>query len=156
MSYVASDTPSESDFDDAVTLTCGHVEDVLVKTFDSDFVILEQALCTPVFQSTNPVQIRYETFVIFAKESVAFPDEASINAVIQTAFEEPNDEELILDLNGLPVTNPFSTTSEVTYGVARRVLFETIPASSSRALNFLLVPILSLMMIACGLLVRAT
>jgi len=121
-----------ADFAAAETLTCAHLVDVLQSIFDSQFVILERAVCTPVTQSANPIQIGYEVFAIFAKNSVTVPDQSSVDAAVQIALEGPTDGKLITDLQGLPSSNPFSRTTAVTYSVARRrILFETNPESSA-------------------------
>lgn len=131
VSYDVTGVPDATNFNEAGLLTCEHIVDVLTSFFDSPFTILEKTYCTPVATSTNPTWIEFEVTSIFARESVAIP-EAGVDALIKSAFSRPIDEELMEDLNALPSTNPFSTTSAISYQVLlRNLIDESFSVSSA-------------------------
>ena len=138
MAYNAIGDPGSRDFDEAAGLTCDHIVDT-IRNFlmGSTFIFLESAFCDAVATANTPILIEFEVGVVFAKASTAVPSQSDVDELINIALSEPAVEALIADLQGLPSSNPLSSTTGVTYQVLRRLLVEgLLPARFSSAFYF--------------------
>lgn len=120
--------PLPSEFAAVAALTEAHVTPFYESGFDDDELVTYFNSAT-ILESTDfnfgePVGITYISTLVFTQDSF-IPREEEVEALIEQAFSGANLQEYFDDITGLPPSNLFSTTTEITLTTGE-------PASSTR------------------------
>ena len=109
--------PTASDFDEAAAVTLNYLETY----FKDQFEFNTETTLTDLTGLLNGTDIdlkeaSYDVAVLFAESSTFVPKTADIDVLMIAAFQQPFVKDLLAALaSELPASNPFSTTSKVTY-----------------------------------------
>lgn len=109
--------PDSVQFDVAEATTMRYLETYLREQFDSQgpFTNVESFLGIGSANQVNPTKISFNVLITFAPDSTIVPTDQDVSVLIQSAFLPPASQTLIDELQLLDTTNPFSTTSNITY-----------------------------------------
>ena len=120
--YQFNGDASEADFDEAAEWTLGYLEDFFTMQFAlNQFTNMESfnAMVTGVDAVTASVS--FDLQVLFSADSMFTPGRSDLDDLIFAAFQEPSVSEFLMLLSdGLPSSNPISSTTSVIYERNRR------------------------------------
>lgn len=107
--------------DAAVDVTLRYLNQYFTNTFDlvdaTRYDTLEGARTGFSADFRN---IEYLVSTFFQPTSVFIPSPAEMDTLIETAFQQPAVNDLLLMLEDLPADNPFSKTTDVQYSIVQR------------------------------------
>jgi len=116
--------PSETQQKDAESITLEYLEQFLWTSFDHDFKF--EALSGFTLDSTASLpRVSYSVTILFLPGYAPPPTKAEVERVVQTAFQQPMVQALVLELRTLPETNPFSSTSSVSLSIPASAIERT-------------------------------
>ena len=109
-----------------------YIEDFITSFFEfTDEITLEDVTISPVSRSNTPLQIRFDTRIRFAADSLLIPSTEELDNLLLSAFQEPAVSTLLILLGNLPQENPFSTTQSVSYIMVPTTRSQSQTASGS-------------------------
>lgn len=108
-----------ADFDVANLLTLNYLRNYLMMQFAPN-VTLTSFLGSPTNTDPSTNKASYNVTCVFANNATYVPTTADIDVLIMAAFAQPAVQDLLNALGALPASNPFSTTTQVTYTKNRR------------------------------------
>ena len=114
--FEANPNLSDTDFQQAAAITANYINDYMIRFFDfSDDTNLE-GVETRIGQFLeDPVRIGFDVDYEFGEDSTLIPSQEQLDNLLIQAFQLPNAQALLLALRALPSTNPFSSTTDVSY-----------------------------------------
>jgi hypothetical protein len=111
----ASGAPTQADFDEASTATCGFLREQLCIFFSTNVELtFEGITCEVTSTGSNPTQIGYQVSAVFSQDSVTVPTQFELDIAMASMFSGSSVDDLISSLQELPASNPFSTTTTAT------------------------------------------
>ena len=118
--------PLPSEFAAVADLTEEHLSLFYVSGFGDDdlvtFISSSTKLEDTTFNFGEPVGITYISTLVFAQMSF-LPSEAEVEIIVESAFNGASLNDYLQNVQGLPISNLFSTTRSVTFepGDSRRL-----------------------------------
>lgn len=126
--------PLPSEFTAVTALTQDHLNDILVAAFADDDLITYTSSSTILvntdFNFNEPVGITYNTTLTFTQDSFV-PRESEVETLVGQAFSGGNLNTYLADLQGLPASNLFQTTSAITLETGVDTRSGTVGGASS-------------------------
>lgn len=109
------------DFDAAAAVTLDYLKTYMTSqfAFNTD-ALLSDFVGSLTGTDLGRVEASYDAALLFADSSTAVPASTDVDALLFAAFQQPFVQDLLDALGQLPASNPFSTTSAVTYNPNRR------------------------------------
>jgi hypothetical protein len=128
--------PTEAQFDDAERITREYLEQFFVDFFEFSFEGEYVSLSVGVLDNTvGPPRIDYNLTAFFLPGAQTIPTEDEVDIVVQTAFSQPSVQTLILELRTLPLENPFSSTTTVSYSITEPMAAPLTTSSDSTGIT---------------------
>lgn len=108
--------------------TCVYIKQYItdVFTLTPDFV-LNMVVCSAAATTSNPTKISFEVAAVFKDGlAAALPSQGNINQLVSVAFLPRQVNSLISELQALPGSNPFVSTTSISYKLAPSVESQNI------------------------------
>lgn len=133
----ATNNPTAGDVSSANAVSMQYLHDFLTTALNFEGANLLQLKWVQSGISYSPIRVGYMGSIVLSANSIFTPTRAFLDSVIASAFQQPNVETLILILDNLPTSSPFSTTTSVTYtpNVVPQTAYQAPPSSSFASLG---------------------
>jgi len=117
--------PTTEDFEQMAQLTSTYLEEYMRDVFGDGLALFSTFMIFQEYQDGQPVRVDYRSIGTFAGDFDSIPTTADLNALINSAFSNPDLEGYLARFNSLPSSNVFQTTSGVVQQAAAQASGES-------------------------------